>query len=98
MREKIARAIREHHRTHVRQPARTNETRRTFHQGDKEAADAVLAAMREPTEAMLAAGLKADNERGGAVDELDVWQAMIDAATDLGCVESPPGLAALTKP
>jgi hypothetical protein len=41
----IARIIREHHRTHVRQPSRTNEPRRTFHQGDKEAALEILAAV-----------------------------------------------------
>lgn len=47
----IARIIREYHRSHVRQPARTNEPRQTFHQGDMEAADAILAALSHRTDA-----------------------------------------------
>lgn len=52
--EMVASIIREHHRTHVRQSFRTNEPRRTFHQGDKDAAAAILAAISVSREAIRA--------------------------------------------
>lgn len=39
--EQAARIIREHHRTLVRQPSRTNQPRKTFHNGEYEAAAAL---------------------------------------------------------
>jgi hypothetical protein len=44
-----------------------------------EAVRAVLAAMREPTEAMKYAGLRADPTEQGLLPPVHAWPAMIDA-------------------
>lgn len=43
--ERVAAIIREHHRTRVCFPKATNEPRKTFHQGDKEAAREIIATL-----------------------------------------------------
>lgn len=70
MRERIARAI---------ASLRAVEYETLF-PSDYEAADAVLAVLREPTEEMVDAGVSADH--GGTLGKraANCWQAMIDAA------------------
>jgi len=45
--EQAARIIREHHRTIVRQPSRTNRSRKTFHNGEYEAAEALYPLLQQ---------------------------------------------------
>lgn len=47
--EEVAQVIREHHRVHVRQPDNTHRHRRSFHQGDAEAAQAAIDLIRIAT-------------------------------------------------
>lgn len=87
MRERIARAISDYRYKPGYRFDDTHDAERAFLLGE---ADAVLKAMREPTEAMVAAGDACDERdeftatpRHAAECEVH-WQAMIDAALSEG--------------
>lgn len=78
--ERVARAIREHHSTIVRQPSRTFGQRKTFHQGDAKAARAALEA----------SGLVDQSERIKALEDrlATARDGLIDVAASLAAALS----------
>lgn len=86
--EQAAQIIREHHRTIVRQPSRTSQPRKTFHNGEYEAAEALyllvqhaIAAERgEPVAWMY---------RGHEEDEFAIYTCRDDLLLTSGWTETP---------
>lgn len=81
MREKIARALFDNWISRQSSLTRTERAWRRSRDGLLLDADAVLAAMREPTEAMVTAGTAEDDVHELAPARIH-WQAMIDSAIE----------------
>lgn len=88
MRERIARALFE--RETVRQTGVTPDSSWETPPGYFAAADAVLAELREPSEAMIEAGVTADTGCTLGDRVTNCWQAMIDAAKEQAPSDFPP--------
>jgi hypothetical protein len=71
--ERVARATHNHSREHANS---WDELLPYYHNKYRQDARAAIAAMREPTEAMINAGDRTDHD----VEAATVWQAMIDEA------------------